>query len=259
VRRLPDWAIGCASVVVVLVALELLSRAGALDPNDIPRVSQVLSRLWEQLGDGEFWSAVGETLKGWGLGLAISIAGGVLIGLALGLSELGYRALRVPIEFLRPIPSVALVPLAVLVYGTGLQSSLFLVCYAALWPVLLNTVYGVRDVEPVALDTARMYGLGRLERLRRVVLPGAVPYIATGVRVAASIALILAVTAELVIGSPGLGRAITVAESSGAVDLMYALVLATGLLGLALNALLSRAERRVLRWHPSRRAAEGRA
>jgi ABC-type nitrate/sulfonate/bicarbonate transport system permease component len=253
-RRLPDWALGVISVVAVLALLEALSRAGIVSERDIPPVSQVLQRLSEQFGKGEFWSAVGETLKGWGLGLAISIAAGVLIGLALGLSDMAYGALRVPIEFLRPIPSVALVPLAVLLYGTGIQSTLFLVCYAALWPILLNAIYGVRDVEPVALDTGRVYGLGRVARLRHIVLPSAVPYIATGVRVASSIALILAVTAELVIGSPGLGRSITVAESSGAVDLMYALVFATGVLGLALNFALTRVERRALRWHPSQRA-----
>jgi ABC-type nitrate/sulfonate/bicarbonate transport system permease component len=104
--------------------------------------------------------------------------------------------------------------------------------------VLLNSICGVRDVEPLTLDMGRVYGLGRFARLRRIVLPSAVPYIATGVHVASSIALILAVTAELVIGSPGLGRAITVAEGSGAIDLMYTLVFATGVLGLVLNALL---------------------
>jgi ABC-type nitrate/sulfonate/bicarbonate transport system permease component len=253
-RTLPDWALGAVSVVVVLALLEALSRTGIVAEGDIPPVTRVLQRLYEQLGTGAFWSAVGETLRGWGIGLAISVAAGVLIGLALGLSDMAYGALRVPIEFLRPIPSVALVPLAVLLYGTGIRSTLFLVCYAALWPILLNAIYGVRDVEPVALDTGRVYGLGRAARLRHIVLPSAVPYIATGVRVASSIALILAVTAELVIGSPGLGRSITVAESSGAVDLMYALVFATGVLGLVLNFALSRVERRALHWHPSQRA-----
>jgi ABC-type nitrate/sulfonate/bicarbonate transport system permease component len=253
-RAVPDWALGVLSVVVVLVALEALSRSGVVSESDIPPVSQVLGKLVDQLGTREFWTAVAETLRGWGLGLAISVVAGVVLGLALGLSEMAYGALRIPIEFLRPIPSVALVPLAVLLYGTGLQSTLFLVCYAALWPILLNAIYGVRDVEPVALDTGRMYGLGRIARLRHIVLPSAVPYIATGVRVASSIALILAVTAELVIGSPGLGRSITVAESSGAVDLMYALVFATGILGFLLNFALRRVERHALRWHPSQRA-----
>ena len=158
-----------------------------------------------------------------------------------------------PIEFLRPIPSVALIPLAVLVYGTGLESKVFLAVFASFWPLFVQTLYGVQDVDPVVTDTARSFGLGRLERLWRIRLPSAVPYIATGVRISSAVALILAVTAELVIGSAGLGRSISVAQSGGAIDVMYALIIATGILGWALNILATRGERRVLHWHPSQR------
>jgi ABC-type nitrate/sulfonate/bicarbonate transport system permease component len=111
----------------------------------------------------------------------------------------------------------------------------------------------VQDVDPVATDTARSFGLGRLARLRHITLPAAVPYIATGVRISSAVALILAVTAELVIGSAGLGRSISVAQSGGAIDVMYALIIATGILGWLLNILATRGERRVLHWHPSQR------
>ena len=83
-------------------------------------------------------------------------------GILIGSSRWAYRALRVPIEFLRPIPSVALIPLAVLVYGTGLQSKVFLAAFASFWPMLIQTIYGVQDVDPVATDTARSFGLGRV-------------------------------------------------------------------------------------------------
>ena len=138
-----------------------------------------------------------------------------------------------PIEFLRPIPSVALIPLAVLIYGQGLESKVFLVAFASFWPLLIQTIYGVQDVDPVATDTARSFGLGRLERMWRITVPSAVPYIATGIRISSAVALILAVTAELVIGAAGLGREINVARSGGNLDAMYALIVATGLLGWA--------------------------
>ena len=186
-----------------------------------------------------------------GLGLATLLA--VPLGILVGSSRLLYRALRVPIEFLRPIPSVALIPLAVLVYGTGLESKVFLAVFASFWPLFVQTLYGVQDVDPVVTDTARSFGLGRFERMWRIRLPSAVPYIATGVRISSAVALILAVTAELVIGSAGLGRSITVAQSGGAIDLMYALIIATGMLGWALNIVATRGERRVLHWHPSQR------
>jgi len=119
--------------------------------------------------------------------------------------------------------------------------------------MLIQTVYGVQDVDPVATDTARAFGLGRLSRLYRITLPSAVPYIATGVRMCSAVALILSVTAELVIGSAGLGREVNVARSGGALEAMYALIITTGLLGWLLNVLATRAERRVLHWHPSQR------
>ena len=164
-----------------------------------------------------------------------------------------YHAFRPAIEFLRPIPSVALIPLAILVYGTGLQSKVFLVAFASIWPLLIQTIYGARDLDPIALETARSFRIRRSDRILRVTLMGAVPYIATGLRISSATALILAITAELNVGSAGLGREINVARSSGAVELMYALIITTGLLGWLLNIATTHAERRVLHWHPSQR------
>ena len=247
-----------APVVAVLVLLalwELTVRAGVISETSIPPASGALAELFTQLGRGELWTAVYNTLQGWALGLAIAVGLGIPVGLLVGSSRWVYRALRVPIEFLRPIPSVALIPLAVLIYGTGLESKVFLAAFACFWPMLIQTIYGVQDVDPVATDTARSFGLGRLARLWRITVPSAVPYIATGIRIASAVALILAVTAELVIGSAGLGQAINLARSGGNLDLMYALIIATGLLGWALNLFATAAERRALHWHPSQREA----
>jgi ABC-type nitrate/sulfonate/bicarbonate transport system permease component len=242
-----------AAVAVLLVLWELVVRVGIVAETNIPPASAALSELLNQFGDGAFWSAVGSTLEGWAAGLGIAIALGVPLGLLIGSSRWAYRGLRVPIEFLRPIPSVALIPLAVLIYGQGLQSKVFLAAFASFWPLLIQTIYGVQDVDPVATDTARSFGLGRLERMWRVTVPSAVPYIATGIRISSAVALILAVTAELVIGAAGLGREINVARSGGNLDVMYALIVATGLLGWLLNLATSAGERRVLHWHPSQR------
>ena len=202
-------------------------------------MSATVSELVTQVAESRFWSAVGNTLQGWVLGLGIAMALGIPLGMIIGSSRWVFRAFRVPIEFLRPIPSVALIPLAVLIYGTGLESKVFLAAFASFWPLLIQTIYGVQDVDPVATDTARSFGLGRRARLRRIVLPGAVPYIATGVRISAAVSLILVVTAELVIGSAGLGREINTARSGGNLEVMYALILATGLLGWILNIVMS--------------------
>jgi ABC-type nitrate/sulfonate/bicarbonate transport system permease component len=241
-------------VAAVLVLWELLVRVGLLSESSFPAMTDTFARLFEELGSGDFWSAVGQTLQGWALGLGIAIVLAVPAGMIVGSSRMLYRALRVPIEFLRPIPSVALIPLAVLVYGTGLQSKVFLAAFASFWPLFIQTLYGMQDVDPVLNDTAKSFGLSRFERVRRITLPSAVPYIATGIRISSAVALILSVTAELVIGAAGLGRSISVAQAGGAVDLMYALIIATGVLGWLLNIAATRGERRVLHWHPSQRS-----
>jgi ABC-type nitrate/sulfonate/bicarbonate transport system permease component len=254
--RVPDWLLPWASVIGVLVLFDVLPRIGVLPRDHFPPISETLSTLGEQLGEGSFWEAVGNTLQGWALGLAIAAALAIPIGIVVGSSRLLYRALRGVIEFLRPIPSVALIPLAILIYGAGLESKVFLAAFASFWQLLMATLYGVQDVDPVATDTARSFGFSRAQRLFRVTLPSAIPYIATGLRIASAVSLILTVTAELVIGSAGLGRSINIARSGGNEELMYALILTTGILGLLLNTIFVRAERRVLHWHPSQRPGE---
>jgi len=244
-------------VLLPLLALELVTRADLLPQREFPPPSIWLQVLLQQLPEPSFWSDVLLTLAGWGIGLALAGLIAVPAGILIGSSRLAYRMLRAPIEFLRPIPSVALIPLAVLVFGTRLQNKVFLVTFACLWPLLFQAIYGVQDVDPVAVDTARGFGFSRLRRLLLVVLPASTPYLATGLRIASSVALILAVTSELVVGVPGLGRTINVAASSGDFALMYALIAVAGILGLTLNWAFSRVEARALRWHPAQRLEAG--
>jgi ABC-type nitrate/sulfonate/bicarbonate transport system permease component len=248
-----SWAPPVVAVLLLLALWEAVVRAGLIPETSIPPATSAIGELATQLVETTLWKAVGNTLEGWVIGLGLAVLLGVPAGILIGSSRWAYRALRVPIEFLRPIPSVALIPLAVLVYGTGLQSKVFLATFASFWPLLIQTIYGVQDVDPVATDTARAFQLGRLERLWRITVPSAVPYIATGIRIASAVALILCVTAELVIGSAGLGREINSASSGGDVNLMYAMIIATGLLGWLLNIAATMVERRVLHWHPSQR------
>jgi ABC-type nitrate/sulfonate/bicarbonate transport system permease component len=251
--RVPDAALPFIGVLSVLVLIELVVRVGLVNDRYFPPITKDGSALVRLLGEGDYWTSILHTLEGWGIGLAIAIAIAVPLGLALGFSDLLYHATRPIVELLRPVPSVALVPLAILVYGTGLKSSIFLVAFASVWPLLVQTMYGARDLDPLQLETARSYRIGVVDRVLRVTLMGAVPYIATGLRIASATALILAITAELIIGTEGLGKSINLARQGGAVDEMYALIITTGLLGWGLTSLFAAGERRVLRWHPSQR------
>lgn len=246
--------LGLAGVVGFLLIWELCPRLGLVDIRFLPPASEVLAGLLTDLGMASFWAAVTETMTAWILGLVTAVVAAVVLGFGVGSSAFLRKFTHSVVEFLRPIPSVALIPLAVLLFGVKIESSLMLIIYASFWQVFIQVLYGVADVDTVAMQTAKSYGLGAAARIRHVVFPTALPYLMTGVRLAAAVALILAITAELVIGSPGLGREIALAQSGGAISAMYALVLASGLLGVAINLAMRRVERKTLAWHSSVRS-----
>ncbi len=243
------------SVVAALALWELISRTELISQRDLPAMSTAFQELWSLMKTSAFWTDYWETVRGWLLGIGIATVLAVPIGILIGSSDFLGAAFRVPIEFLRPIPSAALIPVLFLTLGTTLKSEVFLATFGAFWPLLVQTIYGVRDVDPVTMDTGRSFGLSRRERLYRITLPSAVPYIWTGLRIASTIALILAFTAELFMGTGGLGQAMNVADSFGLTEQVYALALAIGFLGIGIHFALSALERRILHWHPSQRGA----
>ena len=174
---------------------------------------------------------------------------GVAFGLLLGSSPWLYGVVRWVVEFLRPVPAVSLVPFAILVLGIGSTTTIAAAAYAALWPVLFNTYYGVRDVNPVAIDSARTFGLSRAEVARRVVLPLALPGILTGIRVASAIALVLVITVELLTSAGGVGYFISFMQSAIRTPEMYAGVVVVGVLGWLIALGVGALERRLLFWN----------
>ncbi len=255
-RRAPrsvDTLLGAAGVVLAGLVWEGATQLGVLDPSVVPPLTDVLGAVADELATSEFWSAAWKTCESTLLGLAISIAIALPLGFALGLSRWAFRSTRFLVEFLKPIPVVAILPLVLLIYGTALEMKLVLIVFGTVWPLLIHVIYGVQDVDPVVSATARAFRVNFANRVLRVILPSAAPMIATGLRVSAITALILSIVAELVGGAEGLGFEITRAQLGGNYDAMYALILVTGLLGLGLNAALERPERRLLRWHPTYR------
>ncbi|KAA9157428.1 ABC transporter permease [Amycolatopsis acidicola] len=257
IRRGRDALLGVTGLVILVALLEILPRSGIVDPRFLAPASEIAKALGDELGQGAFWTSLGQTLLGWAIGLAIAMVAGIVLGMIIGSVPFLRAFTSSTIEFLRPIPSVALIPLVVLIYGSEPQSALVLVVYASVWQVLVQVLYGVADVDPVVRDTARSYRFSRWSMVRHVIWPTALPYVVTGFRLAAAVALILEITAELIIGVPGLGKDIGVAQGSGAVPLTYALVVVVGLIGVAVNVLARRVERRVLRWHSSVRKDVG--
>jgi ABC-type nitrate/sulfonate/bicarbonate transport system permease component len=251
----PDWLIGfllgLGGLAGFGLVLEILPRLGVVSDRYLPPTSRILGELADQALDRPLWDAVLNTLVTWGIGLGLAVAAAVVLGLVIGSVPLLRALTASSIEFLRPIPSVAWIPAAIVLYGPVRAGTLLIVVYAAFWQMLVQVLHGVVDVDPVARDTARSYRLGPLARVRWVTLPTALPYLATGLRLAATVALILTVTGELFIGTPGLGAEILRASAGGAVALTYALVVVTGLLGVVANLLFRTVERLALSWHPS--------
>jgi ABC-type nitrate/sulfonate/bicarbonate transport system permease component len=248
--------LGVAGLVGFLGVWQLIPALGLIKPQYLPYVTDVGTRLFEELVDLAFWRRLGLTMTAWAIGLTIATAAAVAVGTVVGLVPFLRRATHTTVEFLRPIPSVALIPLAVLMFGIQMRAALVIIVFASFWQVFVQVIYGVADVDAVARDTARSYGLTRRERLTHLVMPTALPYVMTGIRLAAAVALILAITAEMVIGNPGLGRMIELSRSAGDSVGLYALVVVTGLLGLTVNLVFRFIERRSLGWHQSIRGEE---
>jgi NitT/TauT family transport system permease protein len=252
--RTGRWARGAAGLAVLAAASEVLGRAGIVDRDYLPPASAIIARAAGLMGDSVFLADLWTTVRSWAIGLAIAVGAGVPLGLLLGSVPVLNTAVRAIVEFLRPIPSVALIPLVSLILGTGARTEVTLIVYAAAWPVLFNTIYGLQDVDPVAKETVRAYGFTGLAVVRLVSLPSAAPFIATGVRLAAAIALILAVGTEILSGfGDGLGVFIAQAQQSvdGTTDVLAGTLWA-GVLGLVINLLLVSGERRLFRWHFAR-------
>jgi NitT/TauT family transport system permease protein len=256
--RAANWRRGLTGVAVFLLLAEALGRLGVIPRSVLPLTSTVLARAVGLLGNGRFVADLGATLEAWAVGLAITVIVGVPLGVLLG-SLPGVRvATRAIVEFLRPIPSVALILLVSLLLGSGLRMSVTLIVYGAIWPVLYNTIAGLDDVDPVAKETHRAFGFSTLDSIRMVSLPSAAPFIATGIRLASSVAIILDIGAGYITGrinGPGIGAFIA-DQSSGAGNLpvILAATVWAGILGLVIDRALVAAEHRLLRWNHARLA-----
>jgi NitT/TauT family transport system permease protein len=251
-RRSPRVIRGLIGIVVFLLIGEVIGRSGLVDRTYLPPSSTVLVHVGRLLTDGGFLGDIAFTLTGWASGLFIAMVIAIPAGLLLGSLPVVNSASRMVIEFLRPIPAVALIPLVILMIADQGQMERVLAAYAAIWPILMNTIYGVGDVDPVARDMARTFGLRPVAILVRISLPSVTPFVATGVRVASSVALIVTMSTELISGGGGHGIGLFILNASGdpngAGD-VFAAVAITGALGFLFDFLLRYVERKLFRWH----------
>ncbi|WP_228770062.1 ABC transporter permease [Actinokineospora alba] len=250
-RRVPASLIGLAGL---FLTWEVASQTGLVPGLYLRPPSEVLPTMVDLLGDETFLRALLATVLATVIALVIAVLIAVPSGLLLGSIPLVRRACMTVVEFLRPIPSVALIPLALLVTGTGPDTKIALAVYGALWPILFNTMYALDELDPLHVETARAFGTGRVAVLTRIALPSAAPFVLTGVRLSFAIALAVVVSTELFAGgTKGLGQFIMEANSGGAhMDQVLAGTVIAGLVGYAANAGLERLHTKLFAWNAPR-------
>lgn len=234
---------------VALVTVLVEAGVRLFDLHDsVPAPSATFRALAEGISSGTLSGEIGTTLEAYGEGLALAVCCGVALGVCIGSSRTLLAATSLVIEFLRPVPAVALIPVAILSFGLDTPMRRFVVAFGAVWPILLNTIYGVRGTDRFLHEVARTSGVTAVGRLIRVTLPAALPAIATGIRVSASLALLVCVTAEFVTETDGIGAYMHRQQNGFQLPEMYAAVVLIGVLGWLINTGLRATASRVVFW-----------
>ena len=249
VRRGRSWRRfnfeGAAFLLGVVVLWQVAKDTGAISSTFLPSPTQIVNAAGNLISAGtltsDVWHTLYVTLVGWGISGVL----GVAIGLVLGLRDEVWRYSMASVEFLRALPGIAFVPVAVLLLGFSVKTELVIVVYVSIWPVLINTIHGARAVTPLHDDLARMLRLGRTDRVRRLVLPTAMPFVLVGLQFSLALALALALVAEMIGNPEGIGHGLIIAQDSLQPAEMFAYVVLVGILGIVLNAIYLRVSARV--------------
>jgi ABC-type nitrate/sulfonate/bicarbonate transport system permease component len=246
-----------AAEIAVPIAIVLAWQAWATSRGDakFPPPWTILEKFQDMWLFSEFATHVVPSLERIALGFAIAVVAGIAIGIPLGLSRPARLWTMPHIEFWRAMPPPALLPISiVLLHSIGNLQKVSFIAFFCLFPVLLNTIDGVRGIDPTFLETARSYGLGRFERIRRVIVPAAFPQIVAGMRNSLSLAVIMMVLSEYFSSTSGVGYVLLISKNTFDFGPMWAAILLIGLLGYLLNVMFLLIERRLLAWHRGWRA-----
>jgi ABC-type nitrate/sulfonate/bicarbonate transport system permease component len=254
--QLPRRVLAAVALPLVLLTAWWVASAGSTSVY-WPSLQTILETFGETWTLERLANDVLPSLGRLATGYLVAVVAGIAVGTAIGLTRTLRVAAEPTLEFFRAVPPPVLVPVIALFAGyTGTTSKIITIALGCLWPILLNTVEGVRGLEPVLLDTARSYRLGTRRRLLYVVLPGAAPRIVAGARQALSIGVILMVISELFGASRGLGAAIVQFQRSFAIPEMWTGIILLGLIGVLLSLIFRIVENRVLAWYLGQRTME---
>src|SRR5689334_15301050 len=250
-RALPYRTISWVVPVLLLLAWELACRAGLIAVNVLPAPSSVGTTAWHLTETGELPRHLWESLKRAAVGFTIGASLGLVLGVLTGFSRLFESIIDRNIQIVRAIPFLAILPLVMVWFGVGESGRYFLVALGTLFPVYLNSVLGIRQVDPKLLEMGRVIGLPRLRLVRTVILPGALPSVLLGVRLALTNAWLALVIAETVGAPAGIGFMATNAREFLQTDVIVLVIVLYALIGLSTDLIARALERRLLAWHPN--------
>ncbi|MFT8245019.1 ABC transporter permease [Roseomonas sp. BN140053] len=247
-RKLLDLLPGLAFIAAVILGLQQLSEAGLINRALFPPPSVIGSTVLDLLRNGDVAGPLGDTVVLFLAGFLLASLVAAVLGIAMGVSPRVNDLLNPLVEAIRPLPKAALVPVLILFLGLGAPMKITAVALAALFPVLINTVQGVRGVDPVLVATGRTFGRSRLAITLGIVVPASVPFILAGMRVALGLALLMTILSEMLAGTGGLGALVLENQRAFRIRQMYAWLVILAVLGLAINGAMLLAERRLAPW-----------
>jgi NitT/TauT family transport system permease protein len=246
---MPPWALLPVGVVVgLLVIWEVMARAGLLPAVLFSSPTTVVATLVDSLRSGEMFRHATATLARMIPGLLLGAIPGLLLGLAMGSSNGLRRALDPLLMMIHPIPKIAILPLLMIFLGIGEASRIAVAAVAAFFPMLINTMAGVRQIDPVYFEVAKNYGASRMKLVTRVVLPGSLPMALSGLRLAANVTLLVTISAEIVMANEGLGSLVWLAWETLRIELLYATLIVVSLLGIGISTGLHWLHGRLAPW-----------
>lgn len=231
-----------------LVLWQVASSVGWVNAAVLPPIDLIVAALWKGLAGGSLLGDIAISLQRAGIAFAAAVAVAIPLGLFMGQVRSVETALDPILQVFRQTSALALYPVFILLLGLGETSKIFVIFWATLFPLLLNTTSGVKEVDPKLLEMARVYGASRLTVFRRVVLPGAVPSIFVGLRLSATTALLLLIASEMIGANKGIGFQVMNAQYNFQIPLMFAAIVILAGLGLIANQALVALQRRLCRW-----------
>ena len=240
---------GVAFLVLLGFLWEAAGRGGWIHPVFFPPLSRILATLVGIVTSGEIFSHLAVSLWRGALGYALAAIVAIALGVVMGYWRRAYEAGEIMIELLRAVPPPVMIPVAMVFFGIGDATKVFTIFFTCSFPILVNTIDGVRGVDPVLIRTARTFGLSSRQIVGKVILPAAAPFIMTGLRIATAIALILVVVSEMIGATSGIGYFILGNQRSLNVTKMYAGLFVLALLGYAVNRMFLLVDARLMAWH----------